>query len=238
MDALNDKHLEVDQVASGLLRSLIDQDLAVVFYDMTTIRTEDLSEQADDVHQYGMSKEGLIARQVMLGVVQTADGLPLYHEIFEGNTAEVSTIQTIITKIIERYPIKRIIAVANRGLLSIDNLTQLQAMSLPSGNTLEFILAVPGRRYSEFIDLMRPIQAQCTGASQEMVLELAWNKLRLIVSHNQSNALVASTERHATIEHLEQCAALWVGKLDEQDTGKRTRGAQTIRWRCESKVLP
>lgn len=27
----------------------------------------------------------------MLGVVQTADGLPLYHEVFDGNTAEVTT---------------------------------------------------------------------------------------------------------------------------------------------------
>lgn len=55
---------------------------------MTTIRTEGLSRQDGDVRQYGMSNEGLIARQVMLGVLQTADGLPLYHEIFEGNTAE------------------------------------------------------------------------------------------------------------------------------------------------------
>ena len=30
-------------VISGLLRPLVDQDLAVVFYDMTSIRTEELS---------------------------------------------------------------------------------------------------------------------------------------------------------------------------------------------------
>ena len=64
---------------------MVDQDLAVAFYDMTTIRTEGLSQQDEDVRRFGMSKEGLIARQVMLGVVQTADGLPLYHEVFDGN---------------------------------------------------------------------------------------------------------------------------------------------------------
>ncbi len=42
-------------------------------YDMTTIRAAGLSEQDGDVRKFGMSKEGLIARQVMLGVVQTAD---------------------------------------------------------------------------------------------------------------------------------------------------------------------
>lgn len=36
---------------------------------------------------------GLVARQVMLGVVQTEEGLPLYHEVFDGNTAEVTTLK-------------------------------------------------------------------------------------------------------------------------------------------------
>ncbi|MHB8181847.1 MAG: hypothetical protein ACYDDR_13650, partial [Acidithiobacillus ferrivorans] len=40
----------------------------------------------------GMAKEGLIARQFMLGVVQTAEGLPIYHEVFDGNTAETKTL--------------------------------------------------------------------------------------------------------------------------------------------------
>jgi transposase len=44
------------------------------------------------VRQYGMAKEGLIARQFMLGVVQTAEGLPIYHEVFDGNQAEAPTL--------------------------------------------------------------------------------------------------------------------------------------------------
>lgn len=56
MDAFNNKHIKFDKVVSGLLRPLIDQGLAVVFYDVTTISTEVLPEQADVVRQYGMSK--------------------------------------------------------------------------------------------------------------------------------------------------------------------------------------
>jgi hypothetical protein len=119
MDAMVTHQEEVDQVLASLLRPLVDQDLAVVFYDMTTIRAEGLSQQDDDLRKFGMSKEGLVARQVMLGVVQTADGLPLYHEVFDGNTAEVTTIKPIIEKIVQRFPVKRVIAVADRGLLSI-----------------------------------------------------------------------------------------------------------------------
>jgi hypothetical protein len=69
MDALMDHQDAVDDCVAGLLRPLIDTELSVVFYDLTTIRTEGLSGQDGDVRRLGMSKEGLIARQFMLGVV-------------------------------------------------------------------------------------------------------------------------------------------------------------------------
>lgn len=70
-----------------------------------------------------MAKEGLIARQFMLGVVQTSDGLPIYHEVFAGNTAESPTLIPTLKTLLARYPsIRRVILVADRGLLSLDNL--------------------------------------------------------------------------------------------------------------------
>jgi len=85
MDALMAHQDSVDDLVAGLLRPLVDQDLSMVFYDLTTIRAAGLSEQSGDIRKFGMSKEGLIARQFMLGVVQTAEGLPIYHEVFDGN---------------------------------------------------------------------------------------------------------------------------------------------------------
>ena len=49
MDALIDQQEAVDRVVAGLLRPMIDQDLSVVFYDLTTIRAEGLSAQENDV---------------------------------------------------------------------------------------------------------------------------------------------------------------------------------------------
>lgn len=225
MDALTAHQDEVDQVLSGLLRPMVDQDLAVVFYDMTTIRAAGLSQQEEDVRHFGLSKEGVIARQVMLGVVQTAEGLPLYHEVFDGNTAEVTTLKPVIEKIVKRFPVKRIIAVADRGLLSTDNLADLQAITLPGGGTLEFILAVPGRRYGDFVELLTPFHlAKCANAKEEVLGEASWNKLRLIIAHDPQVALDAGAKRDSRIQALEQQAALWAGKLDGQDTGKRVRG--------------
>jgi transposase len=90
----------------------------------------------------------------MLGLVQTAEGIPLYHEVFQGNTAEVGTLKGSLEALMQRFPVQRVIAVADRGLLSMDNLEELQAMRLPNGRPLEFILAVPGRRYAEFAELL------------------------------------------------------------------------------------
>ena len=79
-----------------------------------------------------MSKEGVIARQFMLGVVQTADGMPIYHEVFDGNTAEAPTLEPTLEKVLSRYPhIRRLIVVADRGLLSLDNLEALGKLQLP-----------------------------------------------------------------------------------------------------------
>jgi hypothetical protein len=155
MDALMDHQAEVDTVVAGLLRPLIDQDLSVVFYDLTTIRSEGLVTVDQDVRQHGMAKEGLIARQFMLGVVQTAEGLPLYHEVFDGNASETKTLLPTLTTVLARFPsVRRLILVADRGLLSLDNLEALQAIKLGSGQPLEFIIAVPGRRYHDFVDLL------------------------------------------------------------------------------------
>ena len=225
MDALVDHKGAVDNVMASLLRPLVDQDLAIVFYDMTTIRAAGLSEQDGDLRHYGMSKEGVVARQVMLGVVQTAEGLPLYHEVFDGNTAEVTTIKGVIEKIVARFPIKRVIAVADRGLLSTDNLTNLQEIVLPGGNKLEFILAVPGRRYGDFVELLEPFHSeQCVPAKGEVLGEVVWNKLRLVVAHDPQVALDTGAKRDARIAELKKQADQWVGKLDSQDDGKKQRG--------------
>ena len=225
MDALVDHKAEVDHVMASLLRPLVDQDLAMVFYDMTTIRAAGLSEQDGDLRHYGMAKVGVVERQVMLGVVQTAEGLPLYHEVFEGNTAEVTTIKGVIEKIVARFPIKRVIAVADRGLLSTENLADLQEIALPGGNKLEFILAVPGRRYGDFVELLEPFHTkQCLPAKEEILGQAAWNKLRLIIAHDPQVWLDVGAKRDKRIDELKAQADQWVGQLNDQDEGKKKPG--------------
>ncbi|MEI8171799.1 MAG: IS1634 family transposase [Rhodoferax sp.] len=233
MDALMDQQDAVDEVVAKLLRPLVDQDLSVAFYDMTTIRAEGLTTMEGDVRKFGMAKEGLIARQFMLGVVQTSEGLPIYHEVFDGNTAETKTLLPILKKVMDRFPnLRRLILVADRGLLSLDNLEALQAIRLRpdigqdpgKSQALEFIIAVPGRRYHEFTDLLQPLQAQCAKAPTEITGEVAWNGLRMVVAHDPQTALEQHQKRKAAMTELETQAKGWAGKLDGQDQGAKKRG--------------
>lgn len=226
MDALIDQREAVDRVVAALLRPMIDQDLSVVFYDLTTIRAEGLSVMGEDVRKFGMAKEGLIARQFMLGVVQTAEGLPIYHEVFDGNTAETRTLLPTLKTVLERFPtVRRLVLVADRGLLSLDNLEALREIRLQSGEPLEFVLAVPGRRYNEFVPLLERFhQADCQGAAEEVTGEFVWNGLRLIVAHDPGRAAEQTQRRRERIETLLAQGDSWAGKLDGQDSGVKHKG--------------
>jgi len=225
MDALMDHQSAVDDCVAHLLRPLIDEELSVVFYDLTTIRSEGLSRQDGDVRHHGMSKEGVVARQFMLGVVQSADGMPIYHEVFDGNAAEVTTLEPTLQKVLARFPhIRRLVVVADRGLLSVDNLEQLQTLEAAGGKPLEFILAVPGRRYGEFVELLQPLREKMEGAAGEVIDEARWQGHRLVVAHNPERAREQGELRHTRIAELQARAAQLAGKLDGQDAGVVHRG--------------
>ena len=225
MDALMDHQAAVDDCVAQLLRPLIDEDLSVVFYDLTTIRAEGLSQQDGDVRHFGMSKEGVIARQFMLGVVQTAEGMPIFHEVFDGNTAEAPTLEPTLKKVLAHYPhIRRLVVVADRGLLSLDNIEALTKLQVAGDRPLEFILAVPGRRYAEFVELLQPMAEKAAQATHEIVTEAQWQGHRLVVAHNPVRAAEQTRERLARIHALQQRADQLAGKLDAQDEGKVQRG--------------
>jgi len=183
IDTLMDCTDALEAALATLLRPLLDQELSIVFYDLTTIRAEGSTEMTEELRRFGLSKDGGIARQVMLGVVQTADGLPIHHEVFAGDTGETTTLIPTIEKVLARYPIKRVVLVADRGLLSLDNLEAVSQIRI-GAQPLEFILAVPGRRYSEFDTVLAPFhEGQCKAATEEIVSEHAWQGHRLIVAH-------------------------------------------------------
>lgn len=220
MDALMDHADAVENAIAKQVRPLVDRDLEIVFYDLTTVRIHGEGQVEADIRAFGMNKEtGGIARQFVLGVVQTADGLPLMHTVHPGNVAETKTLQAMLATILQRFPIERVILVADRGLLSLDNIGALTSLAEHGGRTLEFILAVPARRYSDLVETFRDMTFDADGLA-----EGHFAGHRLIVAHDPFRAAEQGERRRARVAELETMAEKMVGKLDAQDAGKTAKG--------------
>lgn len=137
MDVLDTHSAALSTRLAVLMRPHIDEDLSVVFYDLTTVEVCGESQVAEDVRAFGQSKSGRVARRFVLSLVQTAEGLPIAHEVHPGNVAQSKTLLPMIQGLLCRYPLERVVLVAERGLLSVNNLEQLAQ--------LEATLAARGR---------------------------------------------------------------------------------------------
>lgn len=219
LDALMDRAEAVEACIAKQLRPMLDQRVSVVFYDLTTVRIHGEGQVPGDVCAFGLNKEtGGIARQFVLGVVQSADGLPLMHTVHAGNMAETKTLKAMVDQVLARFAVERVILVADRGLLSLDNVTELTRLAEAAGRTLEFILAVPARRYAELGGTLenRPFD--------DGLAESRFAGQRLVVAHDPVRAAEQSTKRRERIQTLVAFAETLVKKLDAQDEGLSERG--------------
>lgn len=184
MDALMDHADAAENAIAKQVRPLVNRDLEIVFYDLTTVRIHGEGQVEADIRAFGMNKQtGGIARQFVLGFVQTADGLPLMHTVHPGNVAETKTLQAMLATVLERFAIQRVALVADRGLLSLDNIGELTAMADRGGRRLEFILAVPARRYSDLVETFQTLTFDEAGLAQS-----TFAGHRLIIAHDPVRA--------------------------------------------------
>lgn len=120
---------EVIRIAIAYAKNNLNFDFSLVFYDVTTLYFE--THTQDDFRRNGFSKDNKINQpQVLIGLVVNAIGFPIYYDIFQGNTFEGKTIIPIIIKLKEQYGIKRFTVVADAGMLSKENLTELEKQDI------------------------------------------------------------------------------------------------------------
>ncbi len=218
MDALMEQVEAIEEAVCEQLRPLLDQTLSVVFYDLTTIKAQGESEIPEDLRKYGRSKEGGIRRQFVLGVVQSAEGLPLMHTVEEGNIAETRTLKPMLERVLNRFDIERMIIVADRGLLSLDNIDEIEALGEAASRKIELILAVPARRYGELADTVIGVDA--TGQAAET----PYGDYRLIVDYDEQAAARQRQKRRDKLDELIKQGEKLAAKLDRQDAGLVDRG--------------
>jgi len=97
----------------------------MTFFDVTTLYFE--STEEDEIRKFGYSKDQQFhSVQVVVALATTQDGLPIGYKTFPGNTAEVSTLLKCLNEWKEVLPIGEVTIVADRAMMSEDNLSSLE----------------------------------------------------------------------------------------------------------------
>jgi transposase len=113
------------------LTSLLNLELRWCCYDLTSTYFETTSVDPDGrfpSKKFGYSRDHRSDRpQVMIGLLVTGDGLPIAHHMFDGNTADSTTMPEVMADLQDRFGVGRIALVADRGLISEDNLADVAA---------------------------------------------------------------------------------------------------------------
>ncbi|MGH9386049.1 MAG: IS1634 family transposase [Vicinamibacterales bacterium] len=98
----------------------------VLLYDLTSSYVEGAAEK-NPMMRRGYSRDHRPdCLQVILAVIVNADGFPLSYETFDGNRADVTTLETVMRMIERKYGQARRVWVFDRGIVSDANLAAIR----------------------------------------------------------------------------------------------------------------
>jgi len=98
----------------------------LLLYDITSTYFEGQA-ASNPQARHGYSRDGRPdCVQVCIALVVTPEGLPLAYEVFDGNRADVTTVEDIVTHMRDKYGQERRTWVMDRGMVSEDNLEMLR----------------------------------------------------------------------------------------------------------------
>ena len=127
LDYLVDHKDTLEKRIFSRMRDLFHADVDVIFFDTTTVAYYGDSDKHEDLLEYGFSKirRGDL-KQIVVGVIMSKQGIPLGHEVFEGNRNDVTCFSEIINQVSGKYKVDRVIMVGDRGMVSKDNIRHLE----------------------------------------------------------------------------------------------------------------
>lgn len=197
MDKLDKTAIEkLNLLALRHTKALFPEKIDVIFFDCTTLYFESFTE--DDFKRSGYSKDLVFNQpQVLLALMVTKEGLPVGYRAFPGDTYEGHTVAPILADLRRHYDVGRIIFVADAGLGSEDNRSDIEKAGM------EYIVGCRLRNLSK--------------ALQEKILDLSsytetqdGNKIgrfdlggkTLLVSFSRARAEKDAHDREKAIERL------------------------------------
>lgn len=193
-----------DSVEESLFKrhfNLFNQKVDLVLYDVTSTYFEG---EGPRIAKKGYSSDQKPSKnQIILALAVTKDGIPIGHEIYEGNRKGSTTVIDTIERLNKRFGVDKCIFVGDRGLVSSDNIDKLNELGY------EYIFALRKRRLietreiiSEDVSKYSKIKIDENGENIKLYyLEIKKGDLRYVVCHNP---LVASEELIRLEQRLEK----------------------------------
>jgi len=181
--------------------------LDLVFFDTTSIYFEGAG--GDAIGRKGHSKDHRPdLNQMVVGAVIDNKGKPVCCEMWPGNTADVKTLIPVIDRVRSRFYVGQFCIVADRGMISAENVTELEQRQIPYifgarmrkvKEVREEVVSHPGR-YRE----VRPEGALSKDPAPLKVKDVILNGKRYIVCLNPRQARKDAADRQAIVDSLQE----------------------------------
>lgn len=124
LDQLYERKEEIEKQLFLNLRQLFALKADVVLYDLTSTYFEGRGPATLGKHGHSRDKRPR-DRQVLVGCVMV-DGWPIAHHVFAGNTRDSVTVASVLADLQQRFGLRRVVFVGDRGMVTSDNLALLR----------------------------------------------------------------------------------------------------------------
>ena len=210
LDKLSSCHKDlVQDISVRHTMEVLGGHIGVMFYDVTTLYFE--TDRQDDLRKTGFSKEGRHSNpQIILGLLVSLDGYPLAYCIHEGNKYEGHTMLPVIREFVARYSLDDFIVVADSGLMSSDNINELETEGC------KYIIGSRIKNESEAVKRRILSFARENGVMREID---KGNGRRLLVGYSENRAKKDAHNREKGIRRLEK--AYRAGHLSKENINRR-----------------
>jgi len=181
----------------------------LVFFDTTSIYFE--GQGGQQLGQYGKSKDHRPdLKQMVVGLALDVHGWPLCCELWPGNTADVTTLLPVVNRLRQRFGVRRVCIVADRGMISAETIRALESQKMDC----DYILGARMRSVKEVRDRVladrgryqeiTPERRAAKDPSPLKVKEVTIEQRRYVVCLNEEQRRKDAADRQAIVEHLRE----------------------------------
>lgn len=129
------------------IRQNYGRDTSLVYYDVTNYYFE--IDEPNEMLRKGVSKEHRPDPIVQMGLFMDTNGLPISYGLFSGNTLDKQTLIPMMDKLQDEYSLGRVIVVADRGMITGDNI--FQTLSDGDGYVLSYSIRGSDKVFKDYV---------------------------------------------------------------------------------------